>query len=152
MITSFNHYSLCVSYDELVRYYNNMASYILSTSANDIPLPSNFDTNIHTVAAFDNFDHNENTPSGLGSSHDTVSILIQDKPDVIRRKQNLSETSVQSGCTVFIGPLPCQKLQEFYTYKSSKKLISQIAILLLQNCFLWKILIIQLLFKMILLG
>ena len=94
LITSFNHYGLCVSYDELVRYHNNMASYILSTSANDIPLPSHFDTNIHTVAAFDNFDHNENTPSGLCSSHDTVSILIQDKPDVIRRKPNISETSV----------------------------------------------------------
>ena len=71
-----------------------MASYILNTSANDIPFPSHFDTNIHTVAAFDNFGHNENTPSGLGSSHDTVSILIQDKPDEIRRKPNLSETSV----------------------------------------------------------
>ena len=122
LITSFNHYGLCVSYDELVRYHNNMASYILSTSANDIPLPSHFDTNIHTVAAFDNFDHNENTPSGLCTSHDTVSILIQDKPDVIRRKPNISETSVQRGCKAFIGPLPCQKLEEFYTYKSSKKI------------------------------
>ena len=122
LITNFNHYGLCVSYDELVRYHNNMASYILSTSANDIPLPSHFDTNIHTVAAFDNFDHNKNTPPGLCSSHDTVSILIQDKPDVIRRKPNLSETSVQRGCKPFIGPLPCQKLEEFYTYKSSKKI------------------------------
>ena len=79
-ITSFNHYGLRVSYDELVRYHKNMASYILSTSANDIPLPSHFDTNIHSIhsiAAFDNFYHNENTSSGLGSSHDTVSILIQ---------------------------------------------------------------------------
>ena len=74
LITSFNHYGLCVGYDELVRYHNNMASYIVSTSANDIPLPSHFDTNIHTVAAFNNFDYNENTPSGLGSSHDAVSI------------------------------------------------------------------------------
>ena len=119
LITSFNHYGLCVSYDELVRYHNNIESYILSTSANDIPLPSHFDTNIHTVAAFDNFDHNENTPSGLCSSHDTVSILIQDISDVIRRKPNISETSVQRGCKAFIGPLPCQKL---YTYKSSKKI------------------------------
>ena len=64
---------------------------------NLVPLPSHFHSNIHTTAAFDNFDHNEYTPSGLNSSHDTVAIVIQDEPDVIHRKPNVSETPVNHG-------------------------------------------------------
>ena len=120
LITGFNHYGLCISYHELLRYHNDLPSYILSQNSEDVPLPSHFHTNIHTTAAFDNFGHNERTRAGLGSSHDTVSILIQDKPDTIYRKPNISEIPVRHGCKTFIGPLPCQKLQEFY--KCSKKI------------------------------
>ena len=120
LITGFNHYGLCISYHELLRYHKDLASYVLSKNTDDVPLPSHFDTHIPSTGAFDNFDHNERTPSGLGSSHDTVSILIQDKPKVICRKPNISQTPVQHGCKAFIGPLPCQSLQEFY--KSSKKI------------------------------
>ena len=120
LITGFNHLGLCMSHPELLRYHKDLASYILSKSSNDVPLRSHFHTDIHTTAAFDNFDHNEHTPSGLGSSHDTVSILIQDKPNGIQRKPNISETSVQHGCKTFVGPLPCQNLLEFH--KSSKKI------------------------------
>ena len=114
LITGQNHMGLSISYPELRKYHNDLASYVVSKNSSDVPLPSHFQKDIHTTAAFDNFDHNERTPSGLGSSHDTVSILIQDKPEVVVRKPNLSQTTVQHGCRAFIGPLPCQKLLDFY--------------------------------------
>ena len=59
-----------------------MASHVLSQKCgNAVPLPSHFHSNIHTTAAFDNFDHNEHTPSG--SSHDTAAIVIQDEPAML---------------------------------------------------------------------
>ena len=120
LITGQNHFGLGISYQKLRRYHNDLASYVLSQNSDGVPLPSHFQKNIHTTAAFDNFDHNEHTPSGLGSSHDTVSILVQDIPDVINRKSNMSETLVQHGCKTFIGPLPCQRLQEYNRF--SKKI------------------------------
>ena len=77
-----------------------MASYVLSNQIDDtdVPLTSHFQTDIHTLAAFDNFDHNEHTPSGLGSTHDTVLILIQNKPEIVKRKPKMSETDVTRGC------------------------------------------------------
>ena len=121
LITHFNHFGLCLSYPELLRYHTDLSSYVLSeTNHDNVPLPSHFQTNIHTTAAFDNFDHNEHTPSGSGSSHDTVSILIQDQPEVINRKPNISQTTVVHGVKNFMGPLPYQKLKCFH--KSSKKI------------------------------
>ena len=120
LITAFNHYGLGISYPELLRYHTDLASYTVKEKNNNVPLPCHFNTISHTTAAFDNFDHNEHTPTGLGSSHDTVAILIQDKPEVIHRKPNVSNTTVIHGDKSFIGPLPCQKLQEFY--KCSKKI------------------------------
>ena len=114
VVTACNHWGLSISYSELLRYRTDMASYVLSNQIDDtdVPLPSHFQTDIHTSAAFDNFDHNEHTPSGLGSTHDTVSILIQDKPEIVKRKPKMSETDVTHGCRNFIGPMSCQKIGE----------------------------------------
>ena len=60
LVTNFNHYCLGISYPELRRYHIDMASYVLSQKCdNVVPLPSYFQSNIHTTAAFDNFDHTE---------------------------------------------------------------------------------------------
>ena len=40
--------------------------------------------------------------------------MIEDEPDVIHRKPIVSETPVTHGSKIFIGPLPCQELKEFY--------------------------------------
>ena len=57
-----------------------MASFVTESRQGRVPLPSQFDPSMFTIVAFDNFDHEENTLSGIGGSHDTVSILMQDNP------------------------------------------------------------------------
>ena len=108
---NFTHYGLGINYPELLIYHTDMASYVFSKKCVNVVPSSLFHSNIYTTAAFDNFDHNEHTPSGLHSSHDTVAIVIQDEPDVIYCKPNVSETPVTHDSKKFIGPLPCQ---EFY--------------------------------------
>ena len=57
LITSFNHYGLAISYNELQRYHNDMASFIMQPRHGNIPMPFQFDPEMFTLAAFDNFDH-----------------------------------------------------------------------------------------------
>ena len=66
LITSFNHFSLSVSYDELLRYPNDLAKLTVESSRGNVSLPSHFDSGNFTAAAFDNFDHEECTSSGIG--------------------------------------------------------------------------------------
>ncbi len=61
-----------MSYSELKKYEDDLAAYIAATSGNKTLLPSNFEPNLHTIGAFDNFDHEEDTQSGRDGSHDTV--------------------------------------------------------------------------------
>ena len=70
LITFFKRYGLCCSYDEVLRHYES--------SSDEVPFPRNFGSSPFTIAAFDNFDHDE-ALSGIGGSHDTVSVLFQDK-------------------------------------------------------------------------
>ena len=67
----------------------------------------------------DNSDYNDGTMSGIGSSHDSTSILVQDKPGVTRRKPKISETNVAHGARQFKHRLPCQELQDYF--KPGKK-------------------------------
>ena len=46
----------------------------------------------------------------LDSTHNTVSVLIQDKPEVVQGKPLMSSTNVIHGSKRFIGLLPCQKV------------------------------------------
>ncbi len=113
LITSFNHFGLTMSYDELMRYHNDMASYVVESHGENIPLPCHFDPTIMTSAAIDNFDHEEGTLSGVAGSHDTVSILVQDKPKQKQQKPLRSETTVQHGSKTFKHHLPCQEIQDY---------------------------------------
>ena len=80
LIKSFNHIGMGISYNELLKFHDDIASFTVENSETTVPLPSHFDPNLYTTAAFDNFDHEEATQSGIGGSHDTVSILMQCKP------------------------------------------------------------------------
>ena len=79
LITSFNYLGLGISYNELRKIHYDLASYVIKKDNNNVPLPSHFQSDIHTIAAFYNFDHNKHTSTGLNSSHDTVSILVKIK-------------------------------------------------------------------------
>lgn len=113
LISSFNKFGLCISYDELMRIHHDTASYTVQSAENGMPLPSSLDANKFTMAAFDNFDHNESTLSGIGSSHDTVAVVFQEKDGAHRGKPNVSETNVVHGPKAFHVELDCQKLQSF---------------------------------------
>ena len=63
-----------MSYDEILRYQNDLADLVCTNGTNDVPLPSHLNPEKFTTAAFDNFDHEEATVSGLGGTHDTVSV------------------------------------------------------------------------------
>lgn len=113
LITNFNRFGLCVSYNELMRIHHDLASFTVQSSENGLPLPSSFDAKKFTMAAFDNFDHIESTLSGNGSSHDTVAVVFQEKDGSNRRKPNVSETNIVHGPVAFDGRLNCQILNSF---------------------------------------
>ena len=113
LISSFNKFGLCISYDELMRIHHDIASYTAQSAENDMQLPSSLDVNRFTMAAFDNFDHIENTLSGIDSSHDTVAVVFQEKDGSRRGKPYVSETDVVHGPKAFNVELQCQKLQSF---------------------------------------
>ena len=96
-----------------------MAAVTVERSENNVPLPSHFDPHVYTTAAFDNFDHEEATLSGICGTHDTVSMLYQEKSVRPPIKPNISDSGVKHGCRFINSELPCQKLKDFI--KPAKK-------------------------------
>ena len=78
-----------------------------------VPMPSQFDPEMFTLAVFDNFNHEEATLLGIKGSHDTVSVLFQEKPQRTFSKPNISETNIVHGSKVFQQQLKCQDLQPY---------------------------------------
>ena len=98
LISGFNRFGLCIGYDELMQLQNDMANYAVHTSNDTIPLPSHFDPDVFTHIAFDNFDHNEATLSGMGTSHDTVTVIFQVNNSFNHnRKPKASEAGIVHG-------------------------------------------------------
>ena len=66
------------------------------------------------TAAFDNFDHNEATISGLNFTHDTVAVIFQEDNTMYnQRKPNISEVSIDKHARSFTRHLKCQELKSF---------------------------------------
>lgn len=105
---------MCISYDEVQRCRTSLASYTIETCKSSVPLPSHFDPVKFTTAAFDNFDHEEATESGMNGTHDTVAVLFQEKSETIKRKPNISETNINYSARSFNEELQCQRLKQFY--------------------------------------
>ena len=76
LITSLNNAGLSVSYHKVIRHHHNLTQYALKQSPFQVPMPSHFKNDSFTIGAFDNFDHEEATLSGVGGSHDTVCVLF----------------------------------------------------------------------------
>ena len=119
LIKSFNRFGLCTSYDELMRNHNDMAMHV-KNSGEDDPFPINFSQSEFTIAAIDNFDHDEATLLGIGGSHDTVTVLFKEDIGTRSTKPNMYTTNIVHGPNAFHANLECQKLGEFY--KPSKKI------------------------------
>ena len=104
-----------------MRHHNDMAIFTIQSSTDSVPFPSHFSKSDFTIAAFDNFDHDEATFSGIRGSHDTVSVLFQEDLENIQEnaKPKLSESKVQHDPKSFHVNLQCQELRIFH--KPSKK-------------------------------
>ena len=120
LITSYNHLGMCISYNKLMRFQSDMASYIVEASEESVPFPSHFNRSMFTMAAFDNFDHDEATLSGIGGSHDTVTVLFQDHGGSEEHKPRISTMpTIIHEPKSFRTELTCQNLRKFY--KPSQK-------------------------------
>ena len=128
LISSLNKFGLVITYDELMRYHSDMASYVTEISRNHVPFPSHFNPSEFTIGALDNFDHEEGTLSGIGGSHDTVQILMQDKPQGVSAcgKPNVSETNVTHRERQFKQELACQELRVIIKLQKNQAFLSNI--------------------------
>ena len=63
LITGLNPYGLAIAYSELHRYLNDMASFKVQSSLEKVPMTSQFDPKMFTLAAFNIFNHKEATLS-----------------------------------------------------------------------------------------
>ncbi len=117
LVTSFHRLGIAMGYDELLRYHNDLASYTVECSKDHVPLPCHFDPTKHCMGMFDNFDHNEDTDTGLQSSHDTVFVITQEKSMKQLHKPNISDTGIAHGARQFKEELPCQQLHEYVHIK-----------------------------------
>lgn len=103
-----------ISYSAIILIWHH-----LEASQGQVPLPSHFDPSNFTLGAFDNFKHEEDTLSGIGGSHDTVMILMQDKRVSQNSKPKLSETGVTHRERQFTQELGCQTMLS-YTMNAKK--------------------------------
>ena len=78
-----NNFGICCSYDELRLHHKG-----------ELPSPSHFGPSQFTVATFDNIDHDESTISGIGGSHDTVSVLFQEDEGTPGKKPRLCQAAI----------------------------------------------------------
>ena len=107
-----NKLGICVSY-VLEKIDTGLAQRTIdATGTSRTPIPSTIKSSVMTHCAMDNFDHNESTPSGIGTSHDTILMVFQngqksvgDQPKEISRKTLTSEGNKKS----LESTLPCQK-------------------------------------------
>lgn len=118
LIKSLNRTGMSISYDEVQRCRTNLASFTVESGKNNVPIPSHFDHSKFTTAAFDIFDHDEATESGLKGTHDTVTVIFEEKSDIVHRKPNISETDVCRSARSFHEELKCQVLKEFYIHST----------------------------------
>ena len=111
LITTFNHIGVCVSYRQVQKTKSDLAQYTLMQCEKIlVPIPSHFSKDMFTIAAFDNFDHQDrSSPSGMNSSHDTVSTLFQVKPDHTPSKPLRSSVSLKTVSDLESSVFPCQK-------------------------------------------
>ena len=85
-------------------------------SGHRVPLPAQLSTEDFTIAAIDNFDHEDNSStSGKKANHDTVTVLFQNvsAANVQKRKEKVSEFSVPPLDMNLVDKLECQKLQNY---------------------------------------
>ena len=94
LIQRFNRLGLCISYDDLERVDIAITQEIINLAGpNRVPVPKNINSSSIIHGAMDKSDHEENTLSGIGGSHDTILVLFQ-KPGMKDTTEKISTKSV----------------------------------------------------------
>ena len=123
LIQILNKLGLCISYDELERIDCSLANEIMSYCIESkVPLPQTITSSSIIHGAVDNFDHNENTFTGKGSSHDTILMVFQNS-DNSKETDNSLHKSVNSNLErsrSFKFDLDCQKVLPFHKLARGK--------------------------------
>lgn len=112
-LNELNRFGLSISHDEMLRIKVRLASYSVKCNENSIPLPSHFNRKSYVTAAFDNFDYNEATTSGLHSTHDTVCVVFQNDDNEVLRKPKITDAGIDKRLRSFACLLQCQKVKDF---------------------------------------
>ena len=109
-INYLNRIGICISYNEIERERKSLAHYTFRQGEDlGVPILSQFVKENFTIAAFDNFDHTDRSSrSGMLSNHDTVTVLFQQKPEVLPPKPKKSYIYIQQ--SEQSNKLPCQEL------------------------------------------
>ena len=113
VITALSRTGMCVSYNELMSAREDLPRCTIAESKDcHIPLPSQFTKENFAFAAFDNFDHqDQSTTSGKFSNHDTVMTLYQLKPEKTHSKLRKNEIDLAN--INLKEKLPCQELMSY---------------------------------------
>ena len=96
LITALNHHGICTSYNTVRRIDVDLAERIIETAGNNrVPLPHVLETTSPLNGAMDNFDRNESTLAGTGSTHDTILVLFQNVPVILAKPCDDCEISTR---------------------------------------------------------
>ena len=97
LVTALNQHGMCVSYKTVKKIDVDLAERIISTAGdNRLPLPNVLEATSPLNGALDNFDRNESTLAGTGSTHDTILVLFQNVPIDLEKPSEESEISVRA--------------------------------------------------------
>ena len=117
LITALNHHGICTSYNTVRRIDVDLAERIIEMAGNNrVPLPRVLETTSPLNGAMDNFDRNESTLAGTGSTHDTILALFQNVPVTLAKPCDDCEistwpNSAESRSTVKLrSNVSCQEL------------------------------------------
>ena len=79
----FNQMGYGISYSELEQIENALTQRTIRRAGSyRVPVPPSIKPSVLIQGAMDNFDHEENTSSGSGGSHDTILVLFQNCENV----------------------------------------------------------------------
>ena len=87
-----------------------MANFVSKLAEGKVPFPSHLDMTVFIGGGLDNFDHEEQTLSGLKGTHDTVPIVIQRNITQELKKPKILEAGISNRVRKFNTDLNCQHL------------------------------------------
>ena len=100
LVTALCQHGVCVSYNTVKRIDVDLAEQVITTAGdNRVPLPAVLEATSPLNGAMDNFDRNESTLAGTGSSHDTILILFQTVSLKLEKPPRESKISARSLAT-----------------------------------------------------